>query len=497
MTPVQRFLVLTCFLAGCGLFAQQPPLGKPSSAVSESSTITRCIEQSDVAACQRALKWRLTSQRRSEVLTFLLDAQLSCGQDEDLKNLNEAIRLNPKNALAHFLKARSLECQGDALGAVPSYLKAIELHPEWARYYVNVGEILNRYQGGSEQAIQVWRRAIESEPDNPRALAGYGTALRVSKQPAAAVPVLQKAIELDPTLSSAQGDLCLVLVGAKALTELRPVCEKAIELGTGLPLREIGAALEGAGEFMLAEKAYRRGLTTDAFNAEYFVHDAARVLSKQQKNTEIIELYRSYFPRDATDWRSTELHVEMIEKAGDVGFAEQILIEAARRDSVCTNSRALGDLYARHERLPEAIVQYKKAVEMQTDCPGAIYGLRKAYAAHGGNPAELAEFEAQQLAKQRPAMERPDLYTAYARILHVFGRTEDALAAYHKAVELDKSTINSLGALAEYLRELQRYDEAIAVFEEARRRMPEAFEANGWIKQQYASTLAAMKRTKP
>lgn len=498
MSPLQRLLVLTCFLAGLpGLFAQQPPIRKPPSAVSESSPITKCVEQSDAAACQRALKLPLSSQRRSEVLTFLHDAQFSCGQGEDLKNLNEAIRLDPKNALAYFLKARAVECAGDMLGAVSLYLKAIELHPEWARYYVNVGEILNRYRGGSEQAIQAWRRAVESEPDNARALAGYGVALRVAKQPAAAVPPLRKAIELDPTLSSAHRDLCLVLAEAKALAELRPVCERAIELGSGLPLREIGAALEGAGEYMLAEKAYRRGLTTDPANSQHFVYDAARVLSKQQKNTEIIELYRSYFSRHPAEWSFIEQHVEMIEKAGDVAFAEQILIEAARRDGICTNLRNLGDLYARHERIPEAIVQYKKAVETQADCPGAIYGLRKAYAAHGGNPAELAEFEEQQLAKRRPAMERPDLYTAYARILHAFGRTEGALAAYRKAAELDKSTINSLGALADYLRVLQRYDEAIKVFEEARRRMPEAFAANGWLKQQYEATLAAKKGTKP
>src|SRR5262249_13853423 len=69
----------------------------------------------------------------------------------------EAIRLQPKVALAHYGLGHALGARGDREGAVKAYLKAIDLDPNHAEAHCNLGVTL-RDQGQFAAAVASLRR---------------------------------------------------------------------------------------------------------------------------------------------------------------------------------------------------------------------------------------------------------------------------------------------------------------------------------------------------
>jgi tetratricopeptide (TPR) repeat protein len=140
------------------------------------SYVARCVEELDLAACVHAEKLPLSAKEKSQVLTYKQAPQLLC---EDKTSLDQAIRLDPQNALAYFLRAGCRPTNTEE--AVNSYRKAIELKPEWKRYYVEVALLANGLESykSSDEGLKVWQLALESAPDDPRVYTGYASALRL------------------------------------------------------------------------------------------------------------------------------------------------------------------------------------------------------------------------------------------------------------------------------------------------------------------------------
>src|SRR5690349_20828421 len=121
-------LVALTFLASlsCSMAQTAPAIRestRPPQKVStdNGSYVTRCVEELDLASCAHAEKLPLSRKEKSQVLTYKQAAQLLC---EDKTPLDQAIRLDPQNALAYFLRARCSATNAEE--AVNSYRKAIE-----------------------------------------------------------------------------------------------------------------------------------------------------------------------------------------------------------------------------------------------------------------------------------------------------------------------------------------------------------------------------------
>jgi tetratricopeptide (TPR) repeat protein len=56
-----------------------------------------------------------------------------------MADLNQVIKLSPKNVYAHFNKGNVYMLQGDYTSAISSYSTAIELKPDLAEAYYNRG----------------------------------------------------------------------------------------------------------------------------------------------------------------------------------------------------------------------------------------------------------------------------------------------------------------------------------------------------------------------
>ena len=163
------------FVAAPTSIAQSTPPSAPKPAAAASDAVRACVEQLDFSSCERAEKLRFPPKEKAEVLIYKYSAGPLCSSEVPL---DKAIKLDPQNALAYFLKAEAILCTGDRYAAIPSYIKAIELNPEWKPYYVDVGLLMNLGCPACDSIVlKTWQLALESAPDDPRVLAGYGNAL--------------------------------------------------------------------------------------------------------------------------------------------------------------------------------------------------------------------------------------------------------------------------------------------------------------------------------
>lgn len=150
--------------------------------------------QQPVAYCNLATIWRTKRN--------------SC--DQAIKILEKAIELNATSALVYDALGSAYEEKGNPSEALKCYRKALELDPEYSSALERSGYILST-EGQWEAAIKTLQRAIEIDPRNVEAYCILGIAfLEGKREKEQAVALFQKALELDPDgPSGRKAKLCL------------------------------------------------------------------------------------------------------------------------------------------------------------------------------------------------------------------------------------------------------------------------------------------------
>jgi len=492
--------MLFLILAAVPALRAQTISSGPKAAAAASETVRACVEQLDILSCERAEKLRLPPKEKVEVLIYKYSAGPICTPE---LVLDKAIKLDPQNALAYFLKAEAILCTGNRDAAIPLYIKAIELNPEWKPYYVDVGLLMNLGCAGCDSIVlKTWQLALESSPDDPRVLAGYGNALLIQKKPNEAQAAFRKALERNPSDASAAFGLCQIYLGAPNLGPYRQLCETAIPGISDSELGSLAYQLEQKKDYSLAERAYRRAIaisTRDSRKSNLL--NLAAVFLYENKAGEAVKIYRDYLatnPDDAGMWMDP--YANALEQSGEIKKAEEEYLRAIDLHYECGTLSGLGGFYDRQKRYGEAVQIFEKALRENWDCPYVLLQLREAFAGLGTpHHPELTEFENKLVAAARPGPEvqNSDRYHRFARFLQELGRLEDAALAYRKAADLDTNEVPPLGGLGWVLHDLGRHKEAVAAFEEAERRQSGYLNSAPEVKRRYEESLAALKDKKP
>jgi len=489
------------FVAALTSFAQttSPAARKPAAAAS--AAVHACVEQLDLLSCERAEKLGLPPKEKAKVLIYKYSAGPLCSSEILL--LDKAVKLDPQNALAYFLKAEAMRCTGNRDAAIPLYVKAIELNPEWKPYYVDVGLLMNLGCAGCDSILlKTWQLALESSPDDPRALAGYGNALLAQKKTSEAQSMFRKALERNPSDAVAAFGLCQIYLGSPNLGSYRQFCETAIPGISESELGSLSYQLEQKKDYSLAETAYRRAIAISSRDSrEGNRLNLAAVLLYENKAKEAAQIYRDYLatnPVDAGTWMDS--YANALEQSGEIKKAEEQYLSAVDLHYDCGTLSGLGGFYSRQKRYGEAAQIFEKALQENWDCHYVIPQLRDVFAKLGQNhDRELAAFEDKLIAAARPGPEvqNSDRYYRFANFLNELGRFEDAALAYRKAADLDTNEVPPLGGLGEAFFALGRYKEAVAAYEEAEHRQSGYLDAAPELKKHYLESLAALKGKKP
>ncbi len=95
-------------------------------------------------------------------------------------------------------KADSHYRQGHRLRAIWNYRKALQLDPHHVVALVNLGLIYSTTKGKGGKALELLRRALDREPENPTILFNLATLTAHSGDIRGAVDLLERAERIDP-----------------------------------------------------------------------------------------------------------------------------------------------------------------------------------------------------------------------------------------------------------------------------------------------------------
>lgn len=135
-----------------------------------------------------------------------------------------AEEMNPD---AYYSLATTLARQGDIVGAERYYSKALELNPDDAGAWVNLGLYVYEPKGMLEQAEACYRRSLTARPDYAVAVYNLARIAELRGKTAEAEWFYGEAIRLDPLMSGPYNNLALIELNRGNLAAAHTLYEQA------------------------------------------------------------------------------------------------------------------------------------------------------------------------------------------------------------------------------------------------------------------------------
>ena len=180
----------------------------------------KAIEHYDIALSLSRQYSRNTSdikEGESKILANLGSAQREQGDIHTAeREYSEALRLNPKNALALQGTGLIFMQVGKDIMAVIYYEKAIEANPLLVTPYVNLGSVYVQ-RGDYDKAIEVLEQGLEINPFFPQAHFNLSSAYKKSGRNRESLESLERAVKIEPRFVAARINLGIAYAERKKI----------------------------------------------------------------------------------------------------------------------------------------------------------------------------------------------------------------------------------------------------------------------------------------
>jgi tetratricopeptide (TPR) repeat protein len=403
---------------------------------------------------------------RSEVLATVSGLTLKRGSGKDaLSQAQDAVKAQETpSSLAALARAQVRTQQNVA--ALQSAEKAVQAGATSAVAQEAHGEALLA-AGRSAEAEAAFRKASQLDPKMAEAQVGLSQALLAQNKAAEAVAEARKASETDPKSGEAFAALgtAILAENSKNWPDAIAQAQQGAFVSPNSPVVQVavGKIFEAGGNLDQAVSSYKRALEADP---GYVPARAALVqvqIRKGELDAALPEAQK--LAAEAPDSGEAQLIVgRLLAQKGDFAGAVGPLAKAAKALPGSAEAQALAGLASVQTRQPEqAVPFYKKAVELDPKNVdyGSNYGLVLAMTGkHDEAAAALKKVIATPGYKD---------VAGYANLGYVYrtmkpARTDEAIAAYKKAMEIDPKNEQVTLGLARSLFNANRFDEAIDMY---------------------------------
>ena len=149
--------------------------------------------------------------------------------DEAIDPLEQALRLDPRNMLAHYNLAFALYSKGQLDGAIDHFQQALSIAPKSAALHNNLGMAL-KDRGRLDEAIEHLRQSVSINPKSAYGQLNLGVALYDKGRVDEAFDHVQQAVNLDPNYAIAHGNLAFLLRARGRVAEAIDHLQQAVRL---------------------------------------------------------------------------------------------------------------------------------------------------------------------------------------------------------------------------------------------------------------------------
>jgi len=205
--------------------------------------------------------------------------------DKALKEIQKVINVDPGNVEAWTLKGEVALRQADLDGALESWSEASRLSPGNVDLMTNIADLLIRRNDRLDDALEVYRRILDHEPDNARIMVSMGSIYERREQWDEAARMYRAALAIDPNVVRARSSLGAVLFKLGRYEEASRELRKAIELSPR-DLRShvfLGLSQNHVGNYDIAIEELRDALLLDP-------HSAAQLIGVKEQQPQFLRL---------------------------------------------------------------------------------------------------------------------------------------------------------------------------------------------------------------
>jgi len=403
---------------------------------------------------------------RSEVLATVSGLTLRRGSGKEaLSQAQEAVKAQETSAaLAALARAQVRTQQGVA--ALQSAEKAVQAGASSATAQEAHGEALLAV-GRNAEADAAFRKALQLDPKLADAQVGLSQALLAEKKHAEAVAEARKATESDPRSGEAFAALgtAILAENSKSWSDAIAQAQQGAFVSPTSPVVQVavGKIFEAGGNFDQAVSSYRRALEADPGYAPARVALVQGQVRRGDVDAALPEVQK--LAAEAPENGEAQLMLgRILAQKGDLVNAVGPLEKAAKALPNSAEAQALAGYAFLNTRQPDdALTAYKRAVELDRKNVDyrSNYGLLLGVA--GKNDEAAAEL------KKVIATPGYNDVAAHANLGYVYRtmkppRTEEAIAAYRKAMAIDPKNEQATLGLARSLFNANRFDEAIEMY---------------------------------
>lgn len=352
-------------------------------------------------------------------------------------NLSEARRLytelltrEPAHTAALF-RSGLLELQERRPeAALVSISRAAAAAPDEVRYQLGMGQVLHAL-GRGDEAVRVYRRALQLDPESADAHFALGVTLQWQGQHESAIGAFERAIQLRGDFAEAFNNLGLSrqLTGQLAAAAAAYDGALALRPGDATCMGNMGAVLREMGDLSRAVTLLRAAAVLEPLNAAHAIN-LAIALSQG----------RDYAGAETVLRKAIASEPDNVEVAFNLG-------------------NALDGLGRSHE----ALEQYRHAVAVRPGYADAWNNLGNVYTRIGDFSAALTAFESALGARPSYVIALNNL----GCLLRTLGRSDEAEDVLRRALESDEHHAASYDNLGSVLKDAGELDEAIDCFRKA------------------------------
>ncbi|MBI5074888.1 MAG: tetratricopeptide repeat protein [Nitrospirae bacterium] len=237
--------------------------------------------------------------------------------EEGIRNYRESIRLNPKNADAHYNLGNALAQKGLFKEAIISYREALRIDSDLNAAHFNLGIALFN-SGHIDAAITEYKEALRSNPDFDAAYVNLGVALYKKGLTDQAIAAYKEAVRINPYFSEAYYKLGITYLAKNDLDDAIQSFRDAVRIAPQYAdaHNNLGTAYMRKGQTDEAVIAYGKAVVKKAGFADAY-HNLGSAFIRKNMYREALGAYEEFVRYSRPQDNRRDKAKEMIGKLRD------------------------------------------------------------------------------------------------------------------------------------------------------------------------------------